>query len=1502
VQHPNMMVGDVDYLSEFDQTQIYEWNREWPEMTTSCAHELFHQRVKAQPRAQAIRAFDGNFTYQELDQLSTRVAYYLVRHGVVPEAIVPLCFEKSAWAIITMLGVMKIGGAFVFLDASNPLPRIKEILSQVNSSFVVASPASSSTWPLLNVDVHVITPESVLAMPAHSDVPLPQASSSNAMYVVFTSGSTGRPKGCVIEHGSFCSGATRHAQFAGLGPGSYISQFASYTFDVSILEIATAISAGACVCVPGEEALQRGLATAINEFGITWAFLTPSMVRLIKPSDVPALKTLVLGGEALSKQEVDTWADKLQLINGYGPSECSIAATASVVDSEMEPSNIGRAVGGVTWIVEPDDHNRLVPVGSVGELLIQGPILARCYLNNPEKTSEVFINSPAWLKKNPSGQTDRFYKTGDLVRYNPDGSIRFVGRKDTQVKLRGQRLEIGEIEHHLVVDSSVDHAMVVLPKTGFCAQRLAAVLSLEAFKSAKLDAGDEICPIDDPSTTEPLVHMVRQRLSSRLPSYMVPTVWIVVRSIPLMSSGKLNRVKISQWIANIPEDTYLKLIGVETSVEAPTSPSASEQEMLLQRIYSDVLNLRLDQVSLERSFLSLGGDSISAMQVMGRCRDAGLSIALKDILRCRSITEVVSCVCKIEESLFVPPERFNVPFELSPVQQMYFATNTEEGSSNHYNQSFFLQLTEPISEQILQVSIEALIERHSMLRARFNEAADGKWFQCIPQETTGSYTLSHHKVSSLQKALAIIKTSHKSIDYRRGPTFIADSLTVSESGEQYLFMVAHHLVVDLVSWRIILQNLEKLLQGETLPPVKPLAFQSWVDMQAQHAKEKLNPQSALPFEIPSPAHDYWGMVGRSNLTRDTLEEIVSLDVEETDFILGSRCHTALSTEPIDLLTGALVHSFGEVFKDRVAPPLFREGHGREPWSDNIDVSGTVGWFTTMYPLHPAGYNATENDVVDIVRRLKDVSRGIPANGWQYFVSRFLNEQGKRAFGDHTNVEITFDYLGRFQQLERSDSLFKLVPRELYSQRNDVGDDVCRFMLIEVTAEVIHGRLQYQFLYNRHMKHQEKIRLFIRQCRDSLKLATEVLSKKTKESTLSDFPGLPLTYANLKELTANILPNYGIELANVEDIYPCTPMQRGLLISQLKHAGSYEYSHTMEVTTSSLEPVDPERLKQAWSQVVAQHAALRTIFFESTDPDRLYDQVVIKNIDPWIESRDIFSGDLQRFFAKQAPVTAFMKCVPHRLTLCTTESNRNYCKLELNHAIVDGASLPIILQDLQAAYDGNLPVRPSQQFGEYVSYVNALEHGSSLGYWQEYLGNLDRCYVNIEQPPAIEKRFETVKLDLDIDHRSLQALCENSGFTVSNVVQTAWGLVLRSYTGLDRVSFGYLSSGRDGAVGDMQRSVGPYLAMLICKLDLTGPTSLIQLIETACDEITASLPHQYCSLAEIQHALGLSGASLFNTVVSLQKHVDTTVSQDQALIIHLLEEHDPTEVRGSTLRK
>ena len=1493
-----LTVDELYLVSEYHKEEIMKRNGKVPKTIQVCAHDIIKQQTVANGEASAVCGWDGNFTYRELDELSTRLAHHLIGLGVGPEVVVPLCFGKSAWTIVAMLAVMKAGGAIVFMEPSHPMVRLEGILQQVQSKIVLTSPQYSQMWAE-KCAVVIVNRTAIENLPQQVELPHTGVKPSNVLYVIFTSGSTGNPKGCVVEHAAFCSGAIHQGEHSGfITNTSRVLQFASYSFDVSILEIITALMFGACICVPSEKAIGNGIAGVINDMQVSWAFLTPSLVKVVKPEDVPTLRTLVLGGEALTKDEVDTWSERLQLANGYGPSECSIAATCNPkLTRESDPVNIGRPMGGICWIVDPTNHNLLVPNGVAGELLVEGPILARGYLNDPEKTAAVFIENPAFLPNGNSSGRRRLYKTGDLVRSNSDGTINFIGRKDTQAKVRGQRIELGAIEHLLTSHSGVKHAIAFIPASGCCKKRLVAIIALRQNSNGNLDTGSlQLVDGVEKSETASQISSIRQHLSEIVPIYMVPTTWILVRSIPLMVSGKMNRVLVRKWVEGMDDKTYLEAMNQDTGVEDEVSLTPMEEK--LREVLSHVLNLPPEQIGPNRSFLNLGGDSISAMQVMSRCRAENMAVSVKDILHSKTISQLAQHVKSIQQSLLSKEEMFDTPFILSPIQQMYFEAVPEGGMSQgslHYNQSFLLRLTQEMPVQVVAEAIELVVSRHSMLRARFQKGANGSWGQYVMKEAAGSYRYEVHDGIDLAQMNAIADNHQATLEIENGPIFSADLFNVVGDG-QILFLVAHHLVVDWVSWRIILKDLEDIMASRPLSTEKPLPFQTWVTMQAEYSSQHLTPEIAFPFEIPPSNYAYWGMDGRINTNEDTTRLSFKLDSDTTSLLLKD-CHKVLRTEPLEVFLAALLYSFNKIFPDRAPPTVFREGHGREPWDEEIDLSGTVGWFTTM---HPFPIDAVDDeDFVKTLRRVKDIRRRITANGFPYFASRFFNAEGMKAFGGHAPVEVMFDYLGLYQQLERPDALLRQETWRDLATVSDVGKDLRRTTLFEITAESVLGGLQFTFDFNRRMQRQDEIRQWVNECEQVLKFAATQLSQMDVEFSLSDFPLFSLTYADLETLVHERLPQIGIDRADdVEDIYPCTSMQQGLLLSQNKSSQYYQYHIIQEIRSSqATKPIDVERLQNAWQRVVDCHSALRTTFMRSISSGRVYDQVVLKHVTAEIVYVKYDKADAMTFFSKQQPVTFHNGSIPHRLTVCETPTGQILCKIEINHAVIDGASMAVLLKDLCMAYDNANFHRASTLYSEYVSLLQEYNLDAAIEYWTKYLSGTDPClFPRLNDGVEVEKELLSVKVNLG-EISKLKEFSQKQGFTLANVFLTAWGLVLRCYTGSDSVCFGYLASGRDVPVVGIDDAVGAFINMLVCRINMVQTAALKHTIASVQDEFTSSLPHQHCSLAEIQHSLGLSGQALFNTLISFQTRQTGKADTESSIVFTTVAEHDPTEVRS-----
>ncbi|OJJ94691.1 hypothetical protein ASPACDRAFT_37457 [Aspergillus aculeatus ATCC 16872] len=1498
---PDRRLKQVDMFSPEDERQIWAWNAEPAKPENVCVHQLVTAAAKRHPNHVAVDAWDGSLTYWQLDDMSSRLADWLISsHALKPESLVPLCFDKSLWTIVTMMAVVKCGGGCVMLNPDHPISRLEGVIVDTGSSVVLATPDRASLFAsVAGVTVVAIDESLIRNLPVLDETvrPLPVIKPTNPVFVIFTSGSTGKPKGIVVQHNGVCTVAIQHGEGLGFtGKNLRVLQFASFSFDVSMGEVFITLMKGGTLCIPTEDDRINNLAATINLMNITWTFMAPTVAALLDPREVPNLQTLVLGGEAVSQSLVDQWSNQLQLIDSYGPAECTIWASHANASATVSPANIGRGVGCRYWVADIHDHNRLAPVGCVGELLIEGPNVSRGYLNEAEKTRDAFIESPAWMQGRADAEyTYKFYKTGDLVRYMADGSLEIAGRKDSQVKFHGQRIELGEIEFHLRASAAVEAGMVTLPKTGLCKGKLVAIVALTSLQpeAAEGDRVQLVLPkILQSPKTQSQIQEIQEELGAVLPPYMVPTIWVVLDSIPLTASRKINRVPISRWVMDMSEETYHQVVDATSSESDEQNLPSTALEKQLAQVWSHVLNLPLEAIGLNRSFLSLGGDSITAMQVVARCRSQGIDLSVQDILQPKSLAGVVARGHAAKpRSAVTREEVYDVPFELSPIQQLYFedVVPANERQQHHYNQSVLLRVTHPISSSQLSAAIEKIVNCHAMLRARFHQDVDGKWTQLVRRPASGLAPVSVHDVTSREALLEVINASQRLIDIEQGPVFVVDYFTFPDSQGQLLSLIAHHLVVDAVSWHILVGQLEQLLlaPSEEFQLQCQMPFQSWAHAQREYA-EGLTAPSLGPHALPTPNLSYWGLK-RLPSWKDGEELTFNLDTSTTALLLA-EANTSLRTQPVDLLVAALQQSFTESFPDRAMPAIFSEGHGREPWDTSIDLSETVGWFTVFQPIHR--HVRQHESVKETVKRTKDARRACPDHGFAYFTGR----QFRPAASERHDMEICFNYLGQAQHTERADAFLQEEPLRAGEVIDNIGEAMGRLAVFDVSAAVSHGRLLVSFCFPRYLQHQDRIRHWAESCQKVLQTVVTELAHSALEYSLSDFPLMAIDYADLSTLTSTVLPGIGLASDAVEDLYPCSSIQEGILISQARQPGTYEVRQLFEIVPrSDVGPVNVSHLLQAWQRIVDRHTILRTVFIESLTGAGVYDQLVLRSHQPNVLQlvyEGVEGGSIAAFIQRQ-PTPDYRQPVPaHRLTICEAPNKTVYCQLELSHALIDGTSMALLVRDLISGYENTLPATPAPLYHDYMAYLASRPEDEALAYWTDRLAEVQPCHFPDLQPALSSKEaFESHTIHIDREGR-LKRFCEAQNVTVSNLFQAAWGLVLRAYTGHPEVCFGYMASGRDIPMAGIEEAVGPFINLLVCKLDVSDAVEVQELLQTVQSDYLQSLPHQQTSLAKIQHALGNHDVALFNTILSLQR--EPPHGPPPQLEFRIVDQVDPTE--------
>ncbi|KAK9688093.1 hypothetical protein K7432_014522 [Basidiobolus ranarum] len=600
--------------------------------TDLCIHTLFEEQVRRNPENIAVQFETSEFvSYGELNKKANRLAHHLIKHGVGPDVVVPLCMDKSIAMIVAMLAVLKAGGAYVPLDPKNPVERNLFIIHETKSTIVI----SSDCYQHFFQDQTVIPVEKEDELYSQYSTENPEVvglSPSNLCYILFTSGSTGTPKGVMLEHSAVCNSIWAHEEVWHLDGSDSVLQFATYTFDVSVVEIFVTLAFGARVAMAPKERLLTDLGDVITTMNITSAMLTTTIASCIDPSNAATLKRMMVGGEMMTTAVRNSWSSFIELNNVYGPTEAAVAFLVNhKIDEKSLCSNIGRTMGSNVIYILGLDLNP-VPLGVVGELCVSGPQLARGYLNRPDLTEAAFIS-------NPFISGERLYRTGDLARFNIDGSVELIGRKDNQIKLHGLRIELDEIEHALYEHLEIGRACV-LPLVTDSSTNHKALVAFMTFN----DLIDNDCPLavlNAADTPQAVTYTgeVRNLVKKRLPPYMVPTVWVPLTKMPTNSSGKIDRKLVATIYESTNKEELLSFSASDNSDYVGASTQVEEDWL---QLWAKVLNISEKRIGIHDSFFSLGGDSIIAVRLVGAARQFGYELSVQQLYEQLTIAELAN--------------------------------------------------------------------------------------------------------------------------------------------------------------------------------------------------------------------------------------------------------------------------------------------------------------------------------------------------------------------------------------------------------------------------------------------------------------------------------------------------------------------------------------------------------------------------------------------------------------------------------------------------------------------------------------------------------------------------------------------------------------------------------------------------------------------------------------------------------------------------------------------
>ena len=1105
VADPRQRLSELPLLDEQEQQQmLVEWNRtqaKFPNASRTLS-ELFEAQEESTPDQIALTFADEKLTYRELNERANRVGHYLRRQGVETETLVGVMLERSIDLIVAVLGISKAGGAYVPLDPNYPVERLSFILEDTGAPLLITKERFADLVPTTAKVIRLDVEAEQINQESPENLPL-AASSDHLVYIIYTSGSTGTPKGTLITHSGLVNYLIWAVQAYPVAEGNGSPFHTSLSFDLTLTNIYPALLAGRAVEIVAETEGVTGLVDALlRKPNYSLVKLTPAHCQLVgndlAEQPVPAEQlsvSLVIGGENLLAEQAKWWREQqpqIRLFNEYGPTETVVGCCIYEVQPETEWTGsvpIGKPIANTQHYIL-DTKGQPAPVGIAGELYIGGAGVARGYLNRPELTAERFMPDPFC-----GAPGARMYRTGDEARYRADGVIEYLGRLDQQVKLRGFRIELGEIEAVLCQHPNVREAVVVV-------RGEAEEKRLFAYVVGELEA----------AATE-----LRNFLKQYLPEYMVPAAFIVLDKMPLSNSGKVDRKRLPA-----PETSRPSL--AETYVAPRT-----EVERVLARIWSEVLSVK--QVGIHDNFFELGGDSILSVQIGARAHQAGLQITANQLFYHQTIAGLVAVVESAPQLTATAQGEVTGPVELLPIQHWFFEQELPE--PNHFNLSIMVSVDNDMNMDALRGSVAAVLRHHDALRMRYEKLSDGTWQQRsapVAEVEVSLEVVDLNAVPVEELHDAILKTaadSQRTLNLEQGPLFKAVYIDLGADRGARLLLVVHHLVMDIISWRILFEDLQtaykQIANGEPVQlRAKSTSYQQWAAQLKAYASS-----AELPQEV-----GYW--------TDERRQQIQPLPVDHHGRNLESTIKYAnnkLSKE----LTEALLREVPLVYRTQITEVLLAalagmyqqwtgerhlivdvEGHGREALSEEVLLTRTIGWFTSIYPLLlevEAG-----SDDVERLKSIKEQVRRVKNGGVGYGVLRYLSadEAVRTQLREQPEAEISFNYLGQYDQAVsevKEAGLFRAATEWVGVVRAAQND---RRYKLQVNGTVMGGELHMTWEYSTAVHREETVaQLAAEYLRELERLIRHCQNANAGGFTPSDFAEFKWSESDLKDISAAI---------------------------------------------------------------------------------------------------------------------------------------------------------------------------------------------------------------------------------------------------------------------------------------------------------------------------------------------------------------------------------------------
>ena len=1472
VKAPDQSIGLLPMLTNSEEQQlIFGFNNEevdYPKDKTIV--DLIEEQVQKYPLNIAVVFEKEQLTYQQLNERSNQLAHYLRSKGVTVDTLVPVCLERNIAMIIGIVGILKAGGAYVPIDPEYPVERIQYMVEDTQSTLVVVGKDTVSRInSVKEIELIVLDKEGALNDQPKGNLRVP-VHPHHLAYVIYTSGSTGKPKGVLIEHRNVVRLFKTESALYDFNEKDVWSVFHSFCFDFSVWEMYGALFyGGRMVVVPKHvtknvtqfaELLLTEKVTVLNQTPSAFYILQEALVE--KTKEVP-IRYVIFGGEALNPSKLKPWMQSYpnsKLINMYGITETTVHVTYQEIEWQHTlggKSIIGKPIPTLSAYIL-DSNQNLVPVGVAGELLISGEGLARGYLNRPELTAEKFV-------KNPFSKVEgaRMYRTGDLGRYLTDGNIEYLGRMDEQVKIRGYRIELGEIESVLQECNLVRQAVVLAKVNEDGGKRLVAyVVPVDIFDKAA----------------------IKSYLSNRLPEYMIPLQWVELESLPLTNNGKIDRKAL-------PDPDISELLS--NQYVAPRN----EAEEKLAAVWKELLHV--ERVGIHDNFFELGGDSILTIQVVSRARRLGFNLQPKDLFIHQTIGRLSAAIVERSGANVVGEQGILTGLSgLLPIQQWWLEMDQAEIA--HFNQSVLLGLDKVITASELGQAIEQLMEHHDALRFKYYQQ-DNKW-----QQEYGTYigeviTEDFQSTPPGLLGSTITETAsahHRSLDLEKGELIrIALMQTPASEAENRLLIVIHHLAIDGVSWRILLEDLELLLSGLKEGKKTGLGHKSSSYRQWYHALESYGRSRKLLSQITwwqQAEKNYHALPVDKNYTdlvkvKDIAQYSIRLGVDQTTRLL-QEVPRVYHTEINDILLAALARTIAE-WSEQDTVTIGLEGHGREDINSAIDTSRTIGWFTSLYPcqLVMPGLNSE----ADLIKSVKEQLRQLPDKGLGYGVLKYINKE--TSLQGTEPWDIVFNYFGQLDNVVRES---KWLSGAGESPGADRGNENIVNEKISVNSSVRAGELMLSWSYSCRHYDEATIRKLSGAYLSNLeKLIAHCMERqRTGEIffTPSDYGlGSEITYEEMDRFLSE--PYNGKQRRDsIVGLYRLSGLQQGMLFHGLfdKGIGAYIVQFGCDLFGVNL-----QILERSWAHLMKRHSILRSAFYfnefgvpvqcvykEATLPLTVLDYRALSDEEQVASLKEFEEADRSKGFDfKAAPLM--------RLGLFQLGDDRYRMIWTSHHILFDGWSMSILMEEFLSTYEllrpgGEAVIIEEDRYEDYIRYLERNDKEQEEKYWRNYLRGIEQNTLLpfIGTTAGRNKGlgdYASLSLLLDaVTTTKIQGYAQRHHLTINTIMQGVWAFLLHRYTGNKNIVYGIIVSGRPDDLPGVEQRVGMYINTLPLHSAIKEGQGIVEWLQGIQAEQVNSRQYQYTPLHVVQGWSGVKG-DLFDTMLAFENYpVSKVISSKQ----------------------